>query len=64
MKLKLMLAGILVAASAWAQSEQWLQYHTSNDPRAYHSIQLTTNPPPGVVLPTLNAPPLDRKSVV
>jgi hypothetical protein len=57
MKLKLMLAGILVAASAWAQSEQWLQYHTSNDPRAYHSIQLTTNPPPGVVLPKVNAPP-------
>ncbi len=57
MKLKLMLAGMLVAASAWAQSEQWLEYHTSNDPRAYHSMQLTTNPPPGVALPKLNATP-------
>jgi hypothetical protein len=57
MKLKLILAGTLFAATAWAQSEQWLQYHTSNDPRSYHSLQLTTNPPPGVALPKLNAPP-------
>jgi hypothetical protein len=57
MKLKLMLAGMLVAGTAFAQSEQWLEYHTSNDPRAYHSIQLTTNPPPGVALPKLNASP-------
>jgi hypothetical protein len=57
MKLKLMLAGMLVAGTAWAQSEQWLEYHTSNDPRAYHSIQLTTNAPPGVALPKLNGTP-------
>ena len=57
MKLKLMLAGMLVAGTAWAQSEQWLEYHTSNDGRAYHQIELTTNAPPGVALPKLNAPP-------
>jgi hypothetical protein len=57
MKLKLILAGMLVAASALAQSEQWLQYHTSNDARSYHSLELTTNPPPGVALPKLNARP-------
>ncbi len=57
MKLKLILAGVLLAAAAWAQSEQWLAYHTSNDPRSYHSLQLTTNPPPGVALPKFNAPP-------
>ena len=57
MKLKLILAGLLAAAVAQAQSEQWLEYHTSNDGRAYHSLPLTTNPPPGIALPKLNAPP-------
>jgi hypothetical protein len=58
MKLELTLAGLLLAAAAaWAQPEQWLQYHTSNDPRSYHSLELTTNPPPGVALPKLNARP-------
>ena len=40
-----------------AQSEQWLEYHTSDEGRAYHQMELTTNPPPGVALPKLNAPP-------
>jgi hypothetical protein len=57
MKLKLILAGLVFAATAWAQPEQWLEYHTSNDGRAYNSIKLTTNPPSGVVLPKLNAAP-------
>ena len=58
MKLNLMLAGMLIVAGpAWAQSEQWLEYHTSNDGRAYHQVELTTNPPPGVALPKLNAAP-------
>jgi len=57
MKLKLMLAGMLVAGTAWAQSEQWLEYHTSNDGRAYHQIEVTTNAPPGVALPKLNGTP-------
>ncbi len=57
MKLKLILAGLLTAATAWAQPEQWLEYHTSNDGRVFHQLDLTTNPPPGVALPKLNAQP-------
>ena len=48
---------MLIAGTLWAQPEQWLEYHTSNDPRSYHSIQITTNAPPGVALPKLNASP-------
>lgn len=54
---KLIFAGMLLASTVWAQTEQWLEYHTSSDGRAYHLIQLTTNPPPGVALPKLTAPP-------
>jgi hypothetical protein len=57
MKLKLILAGLMMAGAAWAQTEQWLEYHTSNDGRAYQSMQLTTNPPPGIALPKFNASP-------
>jgi hypothetical protein len=55
----LILAGMLLAgtAQAQAQTEQWLEYHTSDDGRSYHPIQLTTNPPAGVALPKLNATP-------
>ena len=54
---KLILAGMVLAGTAFAQSEQWLEYHTSAEGRAYHQMELTTNPPPGVALPKLNAPP-------
>jgi len=54
---QLILAGMLLASPAFAQTEQWLTYHTGTESRAYHSLQLTTNPPPGVALPKLNAPP-------
>ena len=57
MKLKLILMALVVAGTALAQSEQWLEYHTSNDGRAYERLKLTTNAPPGVALPRLNAPP-------
>jgi len=57
MKLKLTLAGLLAAATVWAQPEQWLEYHTSDDGRVFHQLELTTNPPPGVALPKLNATP-------
>jgi hypothetical protein len=58
MKLELILAGMLiVAATTRAQPEQWLEYHTSDDGRVFHRLDLTTNPPPGVALPKLNAPP-------
>lgn len=57
MKLKTILMALALAGTAFAQSEQWLEYHTSNDGRAYHQVQLTTNPPPGIALPRLNARP-------
>ncbi|MGD0743863.1 MAG: hypothetical protein ABSA45_01800 [Verrucomicrobiota bacterium] len=57
MKLKLIAVGLAVAGTALAQSEQWLEYHTSADGRAYKQMELTTNPPPGVALPILNASP-------
>jgi hypothetical protein len=57
MKLRLILAGLMLARAAWAQSEQWLQYNTGNEGRAFHSVQLTTNVPSGVALPKLNGTP-------
>jgi hypothetical protein len=57
MKLRLILMASVLTATAFAQSEQWLEYHTRNDGRAYHRLQLTTNPPPGIALPRLNARP-------
>ncbi len=54
----LTLAGALFAANAFGQPEQWLQYHTGAEGRAYQSLPLTTNPPSGVALPKFNAPPL------
>jgi hypothetical protein len=55
--LKLILAGMVLAGTAFAQSEQWLEYHTGTEARSYHSMKLTTNAPAGIVLPKLNAPP-------
>ena len=54
---KLMLAGVLLGGTAFAQNEQWLEYHTGTESRAYHSLQLTTNLPPGVALPPLTRHP-------
>src|SRR5208283_1155421 len=54
---ELILAGMVLAATTFAQSEQWLEYHTSAEGRTYHQMELTTNPPPGIALPKLNAPP-------
>lgn len=48
------LGGTLVAGIAFAQSEQWLEYHTGGENRSYHQLKLTTNPPPDVALPELN----------
>ena len=54
---KVFWAGLLLAGSAWAQPEQWLEYHTGAEQLAYKLIEGTTNPPPGVALPKLNAAP-------
>ena len=53
----IILAGMILAGAAFGQPEQWLEYHTGSDARAYHPMKLTTNPPSGVALPKLNAPP-------
>ena len=53
----LILAGMVLAGAAFAQPEQWLEYHTGAEGRAYQSVKLTTNAPPGVALPKFNAPP-------
>jgi hypothetical protein len=50
------LAGVAVAASALAQPEQWLQYHTSPEGQGHRFLELTTNAPDGVTLPKLNPP--------
>lgn len=42
-----------LAFQARAQREQWLEYHTSSEPRGYIWIDLSTNPPPNVALPKL-----------
>jgi hypothetical protein len=48
---------MVLASTAPAQPEQWLNYHTSSEGRSYHWLELTTNPPPNVALPKLNAAP-------
>ena len=53
----LILAGMLSASAEWAQSEQWLAYHTGTETRGYRRIKLTTNAPPGVALPPLSGQP-------
>lgn len=53
----IVVGGMFLASTAFAQPEQWLQYHINREGRAYHSLELTTNPPPNVALPRLNAQP-------
>lgn len=59
-KLKITLAiaaGCIAATTLFGQSEQWLEYHTSDQGRAYVQLKLTTNPPADVALPKFNAQP-------
>ena len=51
------LAAMALATTALAQKEQWLDYHVSTEGRGYRYLDLTTNPPPNVKLPKLNAQP-------
>jgi hypothetical protein len=52
------LGGLVLATSAHAQKEQWLEYHTTSEGRGYRYLDLTTNPPANVALPgKLNARP-------
>lgn len=53
----LILAGALITNVVMAQSEQWLEYHTGGEGLAYHSMELTTNPPPNITVPkTISQP--------
>jgi len=51
------LCGAALAATAYAQKEQWLEYHVTREGRGYSYLELTTNAPPNVSLPKLNAKP-------
>jgi hypothetical protein len=51
------LAAMMLATTALAQKEQWLDYHVSTEGRGYRNLNLTTNPPPNVKLPKFNAQP-------
>jgi len=51
------LTAMAVATTVSAQKEQWLDYHVSREGRGYRYLDLTTNPPPNVKLPKLNARP-------
>src|SRR5512137_656088 len=51
------LAAMAATTTALAQKEQWLDYHVDRDGRGYRNLTLTTNPPPNVKLPKLNARP-------
>jgi len=51
------LAAMVLAQTALAQKEQWLDYHVDREGRGYRYLDLTTNPPPNVKLPKLIARP-------
>src|ERR1035441_4365511 len=53
---QLILAAMVLAGVAFGQSEQWLEYHTGTEGRAYHPVKLTTDAPSGVALPKLDGP--------
>lgn len=53
----LAILGLALGTSAFAQKEQWLEYHPVTEPRSYHFLELTTNPPPGMAVPKCNAQP-------
>jgi hypothetical protein len=48
------LAVVALAGTLCAQTEQWLEYHTSQEYLGYRNLELATNAPPGVRLPALN----------
>lgn len=49
--------GTALVTTAYAQKEQWLEYHVTREGRGYSYLELTTNAPPNVSLPKLNAKP-------
>jgi len=51
------LAAMALATTAFAQKEQWLDYHVDRNGKGYRFLNLTTNPPPNIKLPKFNAQP-------
>ncbi len=53
------MACVLVASTtcAYAQKEQWLQYHTSREGRGYRWLELTATAPTNVTLPSFKGKP-------
>ena len=47
------LVALIDTSTAFAQSEQWLQYRTTTERQGYRWTDLTNTPPPGVVWPKL-----------
>jgi hypothetical protein len=57
MKIKLILAGLILAGAVQGQPEQWLQYRTGDENLSYHVLALTTNAPAGVTVPKCKSAP-------
>ncbi len=53
----MVLGAMVLATTASAQKEQWLQYHVSREGRGYRGLNLTTNIPVNVALPKFSAKP-------
>lgn len=53
----LALVAMALATSAYAQKEQWLQYHTTREGRGYRWLELTTTAPTNLSLPKFKAKP-------
>ncbi len=51
------LLGAFAACAAYAQKEQWLQYHTSREGRGYRWLELTATAPTNVTLPKFAGKP-------
>jgi hypothetical protein len=51
------LAGVILASTAFAQPEQWLEYRTRSEAMSRQWMEVTTNPPPNVALPNFSAQP-------
>lgn len=53
----LIVLALALGGSAFAQKEQWLEYHPITEPESYQFLELSTNPPPGMAVPKCNAQP-------
>jgi hypothetical protein len=54
MTFKAVSAAAVISLGVAVAGEQWLQYHTSAEGRSYQWLDLATNAPPGITLPTIS----------